>query len=143
MGPTTTTVAVTTSCACTLKGSATGRIPYVQWGRKTCSGGHTTMYYGLIMATHYSQKKSEFVCVDWERAIHSTSSNSNHNGGLLYTTELEGGSAGDEYSHDTELSCAVCTSTKNICDRIENCAVEVTCTTKTNHQCKKCEIGYL
>merc|ERR1712224_809644 len=110
MGPTTTTVAVTTSCACTLKGSATGRIPYVQWGRKTCSGGQKTVYYGVIMASHYSQQKSEYICVDWERAIHSTSSNSNHNGGLLYTTEMEPGSA-DElvYGKDRELSCAVCT----------------------------------
>merc|ERR1712048_1091628 len=83
---------------------------YVQWGRKTCSGGQKTVYYGVIMASHYSQQKSEYICVDWERAIHSTSSNSNHNGGLLYTTEMEPGSA-DElvYGKDRELSCAVCT----------------------------------
>merc|ERR1712048_271907 len=121
-----------------------GAIPYVQWGRKSCTNGHTTMYYGLIMATHYGQRKSEFVCVDWERATHAKSHNGDQNGGLLYTTELEQGSAMKSYSHDTELSCAVCTSqTKVICVQIPNCAVPVTCSTRANQQCSKCYPGYL
>jgi hypothetical protein len=126
------------ACVVCQRGSSVGANPYVQWGRKSCSNDHKLVYYGLIMATHYSQKKSEFVCVDWERAIHSTSSNSNHNGGLLYTTELEQGSADNAYQHDVELSCAVCASTqKVICSAIAGCATPVTCTTRSNSQCKK------
>ena len=132
------------ACVVCKKGGSAAQTPYVQWGRKSCSNGHQTMYYGLIMASHYSQKKSEFICVDWERAFHSTSSNSNHNGGMLYTTELEGGSADAAYSHNVELSCALCLSINQIiCDVIENCASAVTCSTKTNHQCSKCEAGFL
>jgi hypothetical protein len=98
------------ACVVCQQKSATGRIPYVQWGRKTCSGGQKTEYYGVIMASHYSQRKSEYICVDWERAFHKTNNNGNQNGGLLYTTEMEAGSA-DElvYGRDRELSCAVCT----------------------------------
>jgi len=98
------------ACVLCQQKSATGRIPYVQWGRKTCSGGQKTEYYGVIMASHYSQRKSEYICVDWERAFHKTNNNGNQNGGLLYTTEMEAGSA-DElvYGRDRELSCAVCT----------------------------------
>merc|ERR1712025_1225382 len=96
------------ACAVCQQKSATGRIPYVQWGRKTCSGGQKTEYYGVIMASHYGQQKSEFICVDWERAFHKTSNNGSQNGGLLYTTEMEQGSAMSTYTHDTELSCAVC-----------------------------------
>ena len=130
-------------CVVCQQRSGAGVSPYVQWGRKSCTNGHKTEYYGLIMASHYSHKKSEFICVDWERAFHSTSSNSNHNGGLLYTTEVEQGSADKAYGHDIEVSCAVCSSsTEVICGKILNCATTVTCTTKTNHQCSKCEAGY-
>merc|ERR1712048_1385555 len=80
---------------------------YVQWGRKTCTNGHATQYYGLIMADHYSYKKSEYICVDWDRAPHMRSSNSNHNGGLLYTTEMQtnGHSSGDEQQYVMTASC--------------------------------------
>merc|ERR1712048_460761 len=85
---------------------------YVQWGRKSCTNGHNTLYWGLIMADRYTHKKSMYICVDWERAYHATSSDADHNGGLLYTTEMQtnGHSSGDEhqYGHDRELSCAVC-----------------------------------
>ena len=85
---------------------------YVQWGRKSCTNGHNTLYWGLIMADHYTHQKSLYICVDWERAAHATSSTGNQNGGLLYTTEMQtnGHSSGDEkqYGHDRELSCAVC-----------------------------------
>jgi hypothetical protein len=85
---------------------------YVQWGRKSCTNGHNTLYWGVVMADRYTHKKSLYICVDWERAFHPTSSNADHNGGLLYTTEMQtnGHSSGDEvqYGHDRELSCAVC-----------------------------------
>merc|ERR1712072_146625 len=86
---------------------------YVQWGRKTCSNGHRMEYYGLIMANRYSHKgKSEYLCVDWDRAVHGTSTNTDHNGALLYTTEMQTSthSSGDQaqYGHDREQSCVVC-----------------------------------
>merc|ERR1711937_1057471 len=122
-------------------------VPYVQWGRKSCSNGHKLEYYGLIMADRYTHQKSEYICVDWERAAHKRSSNSNHNGGLLYTTEMQtaGHSSGDEqqYGHDRELSCAVCSSTQKIlCADIPNCATLPTCSTFSNQQCKKCTAGF-
>merc|ERR1712224_574795 len=57
---------------------------YVQWGRQTCTGGHGTVYWGIIMAQHYSQRKSTFICVDWERDFHRTNNNGNQNGGLIH-----------------------------------------------------------
>merc|ERR1712134_15992 len=102
------------------------------------------MGYGLIMANRYNHNsKSEYVCVDWDRAAHARSENADHNGGLLYTTEMQtnGHSSGDEtqYSHDREVSCAVCASTQTvICTAIANCATTVTCSTKSNQQCSKC-----
>ena len=49
------------------------RQAYVQWGRQQCTNGHTTEYNGLIMATHYTQRKGEHVCVDYERMGHARS----------------------------------------------------------------------
>merc|ERR1712025_574518 len=59
-------------------------------GRRTCTNGHKLEYFGIIMAQHYSQKKGEFLCVDWERAFHKENNNGSQNGALLYTTEMEG-----------------------------------------------------
>merc|ERR1712100_224695 len=42
---------------------------YVQWGRKSCTGGHETVYWGLVMADPHTHQKSEYLCVDWERAF--------------------------------------------------------------------------
>lgn len=82
---------------------------YVQWGRRSCSNGHTTEYEGMIMGNHYTQKKSAHVCVDLERAWHVGNSNGNQNGALLYATEMEGGSSDEAiYPHNREISCAVC-----------------------------------
>ena len=118
-------------------------IPYVQWGRRTCTNEHNTEYTGLIMADHYTHKKSEYICVDIERAFHKTNDNGNQNGALLYTTEMEAGSADGAYGKDMELSCAVCAATQPvICTPIPNCGVPVTCTTKKNQQCSKCTTGY-
>ena len=83
------------------------------------------------------------ISLAWERAARKGGSTGNQNGGLLYTTELEQGSADKAYGHDTELSCAVCSSSDEmICGEILNCATKVTCTSKKNHQCSKCENGY-
>ena len=61
---------------------------YVQWGRQECTNGHELEYNGLVMGTHYSQRKSEHVCVDYERMGHARSDAGDQNGGLLYTTEV-------------------------------------------------------
>jgi len=89
----------------------------VQWGRKSCTNGHKLEYWGLVMADHYTHQKSEYICVDWERAMHATSSAVNHNGGLLYSTELEQGSADKAYGHDNEVSCAVCSTSSPVYTR--------------------------
>jgi len=96
--------------ACVMCEKANTGSVYVQWGRKSCTNGHKTEYWGLIMADHYSHQKSEYICVDWERAVHATSSAGNENGGLLYSTELEQGSADKAYGHNNEVACAVCSA---------------------------------
>merc|ERR1711981_1252952 len=99
-----------TDAACAVCMRKGGEV-YVQWGRTSCSNSHTRMYWGVIMADYYGHRKSNFECVDWDRAIHARSSNANHNGALLYTTEIEGGSSDEsQYPHDRELACAVCQS---------------------------------
>merc|ERR1712226_1469870 len=104
--------------ACAVCQSKKAATVYVQWGRTTCSNGHKLEYYGLIMANHYShQGKSMYLCVDWSRSVHIRSSNADHNGALLYTTEMQtsGHSSGDEaqYGHDRELSCVVCSTSRS------------------------------
>jgi hypothetical protein len=82
---------------------------YVQWGRQSCTNGHRTEYKGLVMANHYTYQKSEYICVDYERAAHATSNAADQNGALLYTTEMERGSSDEaQYPHDREVGCAVC-----------------------------------
>jgi len=98
---------VDAGCAMCLRPGA--RQTYVQWGRQECTNGHTTEYNGLVMGTHYSQHKSEHVCVDYARMGHAASNAGNQDGGLLYTTEMQGGSADEAaYPHDLEVGCAVC-----------------------------------
>jgi hypothetical protein len=95
--------------ACAMCQRPGARQSYVQWGRQQCTNGHTTEYNGLVMGTHYSQHKSEHVCVDYARMGHAASSTANHDGGLLYTTEMEGGAIDESaYPHDLEVGCAVC-----------------------------------
>ena len=70
--------------ACAMCQRPLARQTYVQWGRQTCSNGHLLEYKGLIMADRHNHHKSEHVCVDFERAAHSASSD--HNDCLLYTS---------------------------------------------------------
>merc|ERR1712110_928637 len=101
--------------ACAVCQTAVQAKVYVQWGRRTCSNGHKTEYAGLIMATTHTQKKSQHICVDLDRAYHARSSNTNNNGALLYTTEMEAGSSDEtQYPTNREISCAVCST--DICD---------------------------
>ena len=79
-------------------------------GRQSCSNGHQLEYKGVVMSSAYGgQNKAEWLCVDYERSVHRWSSNSDDNGGLLYTTEMEAGSAATElYPANKEVGCAVC-----------------------------------
>jgi subtilisin-like proprotein convertase family protein len=81
---------------------------FMQPGRNVCPTGWVTEYQGYLMANHYTQQKSEFVCVD--RQMEKGGSNSNSNGNLWYTTEAECGSLPcGPYVQNRELTCAVCT----------------------------------
>jgi len=96
--------------ACTVCKHDTAIQTFTEWGRYGgCTGGYTQVYTGVIMGNHYSQTTGESVCVDLERAKHPGSSNSDDNGGLLYTTEVQQGSAHEGwYPHDVEAGCTVC-----------------------------------
>lgn len=101
--------------ACTMCSRPGAVQTYTQWGRQECTNGHKLEYKGLIMSSNYKDdKKSEWVCVDFERAAHKWAQpGKNSVGGRLYVTEAEGGSAptcGDGCSYQTnyEVGCAVC-----------------------------------
>ena len=89
---------------------------YVQWGRSLgCGNDHETLYSGLVMASKYSHRKSTFVCVDLLRDAHPASSDTNHNGATLYTTEARAGSMNsDEYTHNVEVGCSVCLAPRTV-----------------------------
>jgi len=108
--------------ACAVCQWGAGGSVYVEWGNaesrdnpstpKTCGNpAHEMIYTGLIMSEKYDHRKGEFICVDLERDYvgEAAQSDDNHNGGLLYTTEMEQGAA-DEYAypHDREVGCTVC-----------------------------------
>lgn len=87
---------------------------YTEWGRYgSCSTeGHVKVYEGLVMSNAYNNQKGENVCVDMEREVHAGNhydQNSNHDGALLYTSEVESGSAHEEwYPSNIEVGCTVC-----------------------------------
>merc|ERR1719420_1090463 len=85
---------------------------HTEWGRYgSCSGDLQMLYKGVVMADWYWHKKSEFICVDEERATHAASYGGWNSGCLLYTTEMEGGSTHESwYPHDKEVGCSVCAS---------------------------------
>lgn len=77
-------------------------------GANVCPAGWNLEYAGYLMATHYTQGASEFVCVD--AAPEQTGSSASSDGHMWYPTETECGSLPcGPYVQDRELSCAVCT----------------------------------
>merc|ERR1712139_254884 len=96
--------------ACVVCQHKTASQVYTQGGRSnSCSNGHSTVYTGYVMSSYYCQHKQDWVCVDKDRAYHKTSINADQNGGMWYTTEMEGGSTDEVlYPHDREVGCAVC-----------------------------------
>jgi hypothetical protein len=82
-------------------------ISFWNWGSQTCPSGWTPEYTGYIVANHYTQYKSEFVCMDG--ASEATGSNANSNGSLWYTTEYECGSLPcPPFVQNREATCSLC-----------------------------------
>ncbi len=70
--------------------------------------GFRRSYYGYAMSTHYTQAKSEFLCVDASaEPLPTASDKGSQNGNLLYPVECEPGCA-PGYQTDWEITCAVC-----------------------------------
>ena len=84
---------------------------YVQWGRTSCTNGHVTEYWGLIMAqSHSGQYRTTFVCVDTKQENRMSGSTGDHDGALLYRTEFEshGATNNQQYPANWDVACAVC-----------------------------------
>ncbi len=78
-------------------------------GTQVCPDEWNFRYSGYLMATHYTQSKSEFICVDREPTA-LPGGGANQQGSLLYPTEAECGSLPcAPYVQDRELTCSVCT----------------------------------
>ena len=57
-------------------------------GTRSCPSGWTEQYQGFLMSHHYGQANpTEAICVDENPVRYGT--NSNGNGGLLYTIEYD------------------------------------------------------
>ena len=81
----------------------------MQWGRQTCSNGHDTEYKGHVQASLSTQRKSEFLCVDYVRNQHSTSTKSIDEDGRLYPAIMRAGASDEvQYSHNSRVGCSVC-----------------------------------
>lgn len=96
--------------ACALCEAPVARHVYVQWGRSSCTNGHELEYSGLLMSSGAAEEKGEHVCVDLERAVHSTSSSvRDPMSGSLYLLEMQPGAADEcAYPAYREIACAVC-----------------------------------
>ena len=96
--------------ACALCEATAARHVYVQWGRSSCAHGHVLEYTGLLMSSGAAEHKGEHVCVDLERAVHSTSSSARDPmSGSLYLLEMQPGAANEcAYPAYREITCAVC-----------------------------------
>merc|ERR1719424_2339706 len=95
---------------------------YTQWGRSsTCSNEHQTLYTGFVMSSYLYYYKSDFTCVDSERAASLYSNSGDNNGGGLYSTEMVvptgssmWGKADAPYRSNAEVGCVVCASEKEV-----------------------------
>lgn len=65
----------------------------------------------MVMSSHYTQKRTEFVCVDQARdqSPDADTSDNGNSRGELFTVEMEDGSSNTiQYPNDKEVACAVC-----------------------------------
>ena len=84
---------------------------YLQWGRVSCSNGHTTQYSGMIMTSLTRNYKTGLICVDHQRAVRDSKSRIR---GQLYLTEMWNGAMDEtKYPKHRELACAVCSANNN------------------------------
>ena len=83
--------------------SATLMVP----GTVACPAGWARQYWGYLMSSHYTQQKSEFVCVANNPTANG--SNGSSDGNLWYPVETELGALQPPYVQNRELVCAVCT----------------------------------
>ena len=92
-------------CAtCLVSGNtATMMVP----GTVACPAGWALQYWGYLMSSHYTQTKSEFVCVANNPTRDGSAADSN--GNLWYPVEAELGSLTAPYQQDREIVCSVCT----------------------------------
>jgi len=80
-------------------------------GSQACPSGWNTRMHGYLMAQHFTQNGSEFVCVD-RNAEAVLGGEANTNGQLWYPTEAECGSlpcGTGQYVQNREITCAICT----------------------------------
>ncbi|XP_066285843.1 short-chain collagen C4-like [Branchiostoma lanceolatum] len=77
--------------------------------RLSCPSGWTREYKGYLMTAHYTQYRSEFVCVDGVPETRP-GGHQNTNGALFYPVEASCGSLPcPNYVQGRELTCVVCT----------------------------------
>lgn len=93
------------SCAVCLRPDASNVLMVP--GTQVCPDGWNSEYTGYLMSTHYTQTRSETICVD--RLASGIGSSFDSNGNLLYPTEAECGSLPcPPYVQNRELTCCVC-----------------------------------
>ena len=83
---------------------------YMVPAKYTCPTGWTREYYGYLMSSHSSHRRTQYTCLDHALKIPTGSSATNHDGLLFYFVEARCGALPcPPYDATKELSCAVCT----------------------------------
>ena len=78
-------------------------------GQRSCPQNWTKEYEGLLVTSHYSHKKSTFVCLDRNPEV-VAGGEEDKNGGLFYTVQAACGSLPcPPYVSGFEIACVVCT----------------------------------
>ena len=73
-----------------------------------CPTGWTREYYGYLVSSHYSHKRSQYVCMD-ESPEYVAGGQTNQNGALFYHVEPRCGAMScPPYEAPKELTCVVC-----------------------------------
>lgn len=86
---------------------ATARATFMLPGSNACPAGWTKLYSGYLVAQHYTQPRTEFVCMD--EAPDTSGSSTSLSGNLWYLTEGACGSLPcPPYVQSREMTCSVC-----------------------------------
>jgi outer membrane murein-binding lipoprotein Lpp len=100
----------TPGCAVCRDSSASTQFMYP--GTQTCPTGWNKRVRGYLMANHYTQASSTFVCVDENVQAGPHNPADSQNGTLWYPTEGECGSlpcGPGQYVQNREITCSICT----------------------------------